>query len=539
MNMGVERHQLDISFGRFLAGCSPESADLLFKAGWAVSQARREGHVCVDIRQVDPAMDPSALREALLATKPVGVAGDYCPLIIHGEYLYLHRYFKFETIVVDFIENRSAVIEQPVGAADLVGRLFPHSEDEPDQQRQAALSSLVHSFLVISGGPGTGKTTTVAKILALHFGLNADLRVMLAAPTGKASARLEESLADAIVHLDVPQDIKDKMGLPVQTVHRLLGFSRSGFSYNADNPLAVDLLLVDEASMVDLPLMADLMLALPETCQLILLGDQYQLASVQPGAVLGEICSGQQDTIDELPSIVTLEKSFRFRQDSGIRLLADFVKEGDAESALQVLQDEKYSDVALLDYNIDELLFVIQAGYKGGNPEEILAGFSKLGVLCCHRSGLFGVEDINARVIKSLNQTDKHYFHGLPLMILANDHEQKLYNGDTCVVVEEDSRFYACFKTSEGLRKILVRKLPAHVPAYGITVHKSQGSEYTDVAFLLPEGASKVLGRELVYTAITRARKKVVIYGTPEQFSDAVVRKVVRISGLGQRCLSR
>jgi exodeoxyribonuclease V alpha subunit len=387
---------------------------------------------------------------------------------------------------------------------------------------------------VISGGPGTGKTTTVAKVLALHIGLNPDVRIMLAAPTGKAATRLEESLAETLGELEIMEAYG---ALSVQTIHRLLGFSASGFRYNARNLLPADLVLVDEASMVDLPLMADLMKALPPDCHLILLGDAYQLSSVQPGAVLAEIYAGEEESAGGGPvrGIVTLRKSFRFKEDSGIRLLADCIKRGDGRAGLRLLEDENYADVSLIPHDVSTIITSSCQAYAGATPEAVLTGFYKLGVLCCHRSGDFGVEDINTQVMHHLGYKLHQYFHGLPLMILANDHNLRLYNGDTCVVMEEDGRFYACLQNKDGMRMIPVRKLPSHAPAYGITVHKSQGSEYNEVAFLFPPGASQVLGRELVYTAITRARKSVVIYGTAQQFVDAVAHRVVRVSGLSKR----
>ncbi len=531
--MIAEPNQLDRSFGRFLAAHSDASGDLLFKAGCTVSQARRGGHICVPLHEVEPSMDVAGLKEMLLATPLVGGAGEYCPLIIQHDLLYLQRYFKYETVVADYI-NRAMATRSPLEAFALLDTLFPRRLDEVDDQRRAAESSLCHPFSVISGGPGTGKTTTVAKVLALHLTRNPELRVMLCAPTGKAATRLEESLRWVCAGLAVPQDVREKIVQPVKTIHRLLGFGRAGFRYTVDNLLPADLVLVDEASMVDLPLMASLMAALPPDCRLILLGDAYQLSSVQPGAVLAEICAGGK-VDNEPPVIVTLGKSFRFQEESGIRLLADAVKQGDGRAALAILQDERYGDVRLVPQDLSALVPEVCQGYSGPTPEEMLAGFAKVGVLCCHRSGDYGVEDVNAKAMALLGYQPHRYYHGLPLMILANDHNLGVYNGDTCVVVEENGRFYACLQTVTGLRLILVRKLPLHGPAYGITVHKSQGSEYDDVAFLLPPGVSRVLGRELVYTAVTRARKKVTIYGEPGQLVDAVARKVVRVSGLARR----
>ncbi|MDA3970905.1 MAG: exodeoxyribonuclease V subunit alpha [Desulfobulbaceae bacterium] len=552
-----DQNQLDLSFGRFLADLGG-SSDLLFRAGQAVSKARREGNVCVALDQIAVGMDLQDLQNALLATGLVGEAGDYCPLILHQEYLYLQRYFRYETLVADRIRADALVMttladsEVPV----LLDQLFPQPDDgELDQQKLAALSALCHSFSVISGGPGTGKTTTVAKILALHLALDGDCQIMLGAPTGKAATRLQESLTQTIDSLDVDPHIKEKITLPVMTIHRLLGFGRSGFRYDREHPLKADVVLIDEASMVDLPLMAALIQALPQTCKLILLGDQYQLASVQPGAVLGEICSGGDGFTDDFRaigqnagvavpdvknnnslanSIVTLHRSYRFHRDSGIRLLSDFVKEGDGHSALDVLCDPSYPDVVLQQPQIVNLVADISAAYHS-EQTDLLAGFSRLGVLCCHRSGVLGVEAVNQQVAAHIHQAGQPYYHGLPLMVIANDHALGLYNGDTCVVVERQGRFYGCFQVGGALRYVLVRQLPPHTQAYAITVHKSQGSEYDKVAFLLPQGGSLVLGRELVYTALTRARHMVTVYGEPGQFVEAVAKKVVRVSGLAGR----
>ena len=549
MSLNFDHNQLDISFGRFLSRCSADHSDLLFKAGRAVSQARREGNVCVTWRDIELSLDDVKVQKMLMASAVVGQAGEYCPLILHGDFLYLHRYFKYETVVADYIHALPVQTELPAVVHDLLNQLFPEQGHDVDEQKQAALASLVHSFVVISGGPGTGKTTTVAKILALHVALNPDLRIRLAAPTGKAASRMEDSLATTLADLDLALADKEKVAQPVQTIHRLLGFSPKGFLHNAASLLPADLVLIDEASMVDLSLMADLMQALPSSCRFILLGDQYQLASVQPGAVFGEICAGSKnynvsplslvkghpDSHSLSDCIVTLHKNYRFKKESGIRILGDFVKNGDGKGALQVLLDDQYPDVTLLLPDLSWLVAGIRKIHGGKEPEQVLENFNRLGVLCCHRTGVLGVEDVNRQVIRSYQQSEQGYFHGMPLMILANEYTLNVYNGDICVVVEKNKRLYGFFQTAGSGRMILLRKLPVHVPAYAITVHKSQGSEYTDVVFLLPAGASKVLGRELVYTAITRARKNVTVCGTSEQFLNAVSKKVVRISGLAGR----
>lgn len=566
---GLERY-----FGEFiqrLAGdrSCPELAAVVDQ----LSRARAEGHICINLADVAGDMGVDGLAQMLLATPVVGWAGDKAPLIIDGPYLYLQRYHQAETLVADFIMRRQECCQDQsalLKLSQLLTALFPGSDaDKTDWQQVAAMAALTRKFTVISGGPGTGKTTTVAKILALYQELHRGQGkcIRLAAPTGKAAARLQESIQGAKGALPISEEAREELPSEAVTIHRLLGLAKGRPRYNRHHPLAVDLVVVDEASMVDLPLMAQLMEALPDECALMLLGDHYQLSSVQPGAVLGDICSGGagfsgqfQELARDLgialgevsvrsnplaDCIITLRTSYRFQETSGIRRLSAAVNNGRGEEALAILADESCPDVRLVAYGSqgdslveDELCPAFARNKNVQNADEQLAALASLGVLCAHRRGPNGVERVNELLVKLLAGGEggvKPLYPGLPIMIGANSYELQLYNGDTGVVCEDDGRFYAYFQGVDGLRRILARRLPAYTASYAMTVHKSQGSEFDRVVVILPTQPSPVLGRELLYTALTRARQSVEVWGDREIFLQAVATPVQRVSGLTHR----
>jgi exodeoxyribonuclease V alpha subunit len=557
-----------VAFIQRLAGAG--ACPALLNAVGRLSRARSEGHICVELATGG---DGDELRDELLATPVVGGPGARRPLIVDGPYLYLQRYHQAETLVADFIMARRGTDLQGVSAAALASALacfFPGAGvSGPDWQQVAALAALSRRFTVISGGPGTGKTTTVAKILAIHQELHQGRNriIRLAAPTGKAAARLQQSIQQAKAGL--PGGAAQQEALPHDTVtlHRLLGLSRGRPRYDRHHPLAADLVVVDEASMVDLPLMAQLMDALPPQCGLLLVGDHYQLSSVQPGAVLGDICGqGQGFSAEfqdlarqmavnlgtEVPvrattladGIITLQRSYRFQEDSGIRRLSAAVNRGDADEALAVLADQGYPDVTMVDPGSrgDELVPTVLAPAFAGlararSKEEQLAALGGFGVLCALRRGPTGMERLNEMLVDLLapSRSGPSLYHGLPIMIAVNNYELALYNGDTGVMNDDGGRLTACFPSHEGVRQVLARRLPPYDPAYAMTVHKSQGSEFERVVVVLPGQPSRVLGRELLYTALTRARQAVEVWGTEEVFRQAVSTPVLRVSGLGRR----
>lgn len=573
-DLNYQGNALERSFGQFIQRLAGQgSCSELLTTVNRLSRARAEGHICIDLSGGLGTREAEEIINLLLATPVVGRPGEQVPLIVDGPYLYLQRYHRDETLVADFIKARQAPGPLPFAVSDLgqgLARLFPAGgQGGPDWQQIAAMAALTRNFTVISGGPGTGKTTTVAKILALYLELNRGRGkvIRLAAPTGKAAARLQESIRQVKGRLPLAPEVLAELPEETLTIHRLLGLAKGRPRYDRHHQLAVDLLVVDEASMVDLPLMAQLMAALPRHCALILLGDHYQLSSVQPGAVLGDICSQGQGFSDEFyqlaqqigldlgdgpradnplaDGIITLRTSYRFDDSSGIRRLSEAVNDGHSDEALAILADDRFADVRLVDYgaSCDDLVAnILQPAFAGllAGPghEERLAALGRLGVLCAHRQGPSGKERINELLVKLLagpTATALPLYAGLPVMIAANNYELELYNGDTGVIVEEHERLYACFSDNGGVRQILARRLPPHDPAYAMTIHKSQGSEFDRVVVVLPAQPSRVLGRELLYTALTRARQEVEVWGSPEIFRQAVAVPVQRVSGLGRR----
>jgi exodeoxyribonuclease V alpha subunit len=434
---------------------------------------------------------------------------------------------------------------------------------------------------VISGGPGTGKTYTVAKILALlkEQAGPEKLRIGLAAPTGKASARLQEAIRISRENLDCPDPVKAALGGEASTIHRLLG-TLSGspyFQHNAKNPLPLDVLVVDEASMVDLALLSKLAEAVPSGAHFILLGDKDQLASVEAGAVLGDICDtghvhgfskpfreamkrvtgeniGENRAGSEPPGpadcIVELKKSYRFGRKSGIGAVSRAVNEGDSVQALDLLRrgdtrDIEWRELPRPDRLAHALKDRIIAGFTGylraDDPRETFDLFSRFRILCALRDGPYGVHSLNLlaeQILKGqgLIKKDDRWYHGRPILITRNDYNLNLFNGDIGIILEDPDAHEgprAFFQAADGtLRNFPPLRLPEHETVYAMTVHKSQGSEFDQVLFILPDKVVPVLTRELVYTGMTRAKEKSEVWGKEEVFRSAVARRIERASGL-------
>ncbi len=597
----VERGELPplaFHFARFVAGEANMSGDhWAVRAAALVCARNLEGDVCVDLadyggRSVFPdsvndgdwIAPPLETWLALLRQCPcVGMPGDAQPLILDGTRLYLARHWRDECQVARVVTSRLEVLSPPPSLPMLLERLFP-AGGGTDWQKVAAAMAVTRRFAVISGGPGTGKTTTVIKILALLLSLEPESRICLAAPTGKAAARLGESIRKGKELTDGERSLRGKVeesvitAIPEQavTVHRLLGVSRGHFVHARDNPLALDCLVLDEASMVDQTLMARLAEALPEKSRLILLGDRDQLASVDAGSVLGDITGHGREIhysgsliamLDSLgiplpetirihgppmppvaDAIALLRKSWRFDASSGIGRLALAVNGGKVGAALACL-DGAYSDVAWLpqsDSRPDDRVIAWAVSRYGAflgqsRVEEAIERFDGVRVLAALRQGPWGVEELNRRIEVSLQRLGLirggREYHGLPIMITHNDYETGLFNGDTGLVWQTDAgHLEACFRQVDGeIRKFPLRSLPDWVPAWALTVHKSQGSEFDQVLLVLPPEPCPVLTRELIYTGITRARQHCTLAGDREIFASAVRTPVRRASGLGKR----
>lgn len=559
-----------------------------------LSHATGEGNVCIALQdiadqclQAEGSEEPlirvpglTVLLKVLQESPVVGRPGDRAPLVLEDGRLYLGRYWWYEQQVAEALLQRAASdIDKPrpeVGEA--FRQLFPVAGTGGcDWQAVAAALALHRKLVVISGGPGTGKTHTVTAILALLLGQagTAPLRIRLAAPTGKAAARLTESIRQARGGLAIDEALRDHIPDEAMTLHRLIGI-RPGSApvHHAGNLLPVDVMVVDEASMIDLPMMAKLLSALPAQARLILLGDKDQLASVEAGSVFADITGDFGDTrcspamMDSLQAfmgtplllvegsdaladtVVLLRQSWRFGKDSGIGGLAARVNAGDAGAGLALL-DSGDPDVVRHHLAAQDLPANLHARtrdwldslFAADDPGTALGILSRFRILCAVRRGPWGVEQVN-RCIEALLRSRGiiagrgDSYRGRPVMITRNDPALGLFNGDVGILwpAGKGGELRAWFMTADGsLRSLSPARLPAHETTWAMTVHKSQGSEFDRVLLVLPEQDSPVLTRELLYTGITRARTAVELWVSEQAFQRCVARQVRRVSGLQQK----
>jgi exodeoxyribonuclease V alpha subunit len=593
----AEISSLDRHFARFIAAFAAGD-EQVFVAAALVSMATRNGHSCLELPdwaenpafsafgQTWSAPELSRWRLALAGCAGVGSGLGNTPLVLEDDRLYLRRYWGYEEEVARGFLRRARAACLPVDdrllAAGLA-RSFPGvSGGDSDGQRLAVLVALLRPLVVITGGPGTGKTTTVAMILNLLVeqwqARRGVPRVALAAPTGKAARRLQESISKVKEWRLFQARLEGGGGEQVMTVHRLLGGGGGSPSrYDEKNPLPYDLVVVDEASMVDLPMMAKLFRALSAETRLILLGDRHQLASVEPGSVLGDLCHplalsnfteefsarlasfgvtpaperpGKEFGLED--SLVELRHSHRFARASGIARLGAAVKAGDAAGAWEVLADPAAPDVvwrevaspAAFEQALSGLIAEGFAGLPETDPGQALAASEHFRLLCALRQGPFGAEQVNARVERFLAGggypvAAGQNYPGRPVMVLRNDYDQLLYNGDVGIMLpdpEQAGELKAYFPDpGGGFRKFSPARLPPHQTVYAMTVHKSQGSEFERILLVLPERHAPVVSRELLFTAITRARTRVEIWGRRQVFEQAVLTSGERHSGLRQK----
>ena len=533
-----------------------------------LSEAIAEGHVCLNLQQLPTFCQPlkpvlpesvDDWMEILSLAKTVGQPGDYTPLILTEQgLLYLYRYYRDEQDVASLIQQRL----QPVNDIDLeqlnedLGRWTSVIEG-PDWQKIAVAVALNREFAVISGGPGTGKTTIVLSMLNSLQQQSPELHIGLAAPTGKAAARLQQS-------------ISTQHAYEVKTLHRLLGITEHNDQgrYHTERPLPLDVLIIDEASMIDISLMAKLMRALSPSARLILLGDSQQLASVESGAVLANLSEGKQGQFTaefseqfpelEIPvtetsapstllnSFVRLQHSYRFDKDSTIGQLAKQVNDGDVLASLALLNPAA-SDIW---YDTDEkqqqsrflkgYQAFIDAVESKQTPQTVVEAFDSFRILAALKQGPQSVLSVNRLLMRLLAQrgwrTSLPFYAGRPIMITQNDYRQRLFNGDTGIILYDDSgQLRACFCFDEEVRWVPINRLPAHETAFAMTVHKSQGSEFDSVSILLPDEISPILNRELLYTAITRAKQQVFILSKEGTLRHTIQTRHQRESGLNKQ----
>jgi exodeoxyribonuclease V alpha subunit len=551
------------------------------------SRASREGHVCLDVRQIAGrrlgvdsagfalvAPDAAEWERRLRACAAVGQPGESCPLILDpAGRLYLARHWHDEQRLADRLRERACSTPLALSMATLEGHLnalFPRVAGETDWQRVAAAVAALRQLCVVSGGPGTGKTSTVAGILALLLRLDpgAPPRIALAAPTGKAASRLEQAVAASLEGMLTEPAQRAARPTRAHTIHRLLGSrsAASGFRHHAGNPLAVDVLVVDEASMVDLALMTRLLDALPRHARLILLGDRDQLASVQAGAVLGDICAGARGFSASFASqlealagplehadigpasmlsdcVVLLRRSYRFAAAGGLGTLAAAVRDGQAKTALAAL--DAGGEVGWGRGGVMELAAGFHhfrdAVWARMPTNEVLQRFDRYRVLAALRGGPRGVVALNRGIERALGLArdrppGSDWYRGRPIMIRRNDYALGLYNGDVGVALPDadgggELRVYFV-QPGGSLRSLSPLRLPEHETVYATTAHKSQGTEFESVAVVLPEQFGAALTRELLYTAVTRARTRVGVWASRSVLAATIAQPTRRNSGL-------
>ncbi|EPI2805145.1 exodeoxyribonuclease V subunit alpha [Vibrio vulnificus] len=676
---------LDYQFARFIGEQSQHSGLALLAA--AVSAELGKGHICLSLfdelgqvcelaskiglfgeaaTELNAQLQPIDWRALLQTSRLVGTQGEAVPLMFDGERVYLHRYWHYEIVLAQKLNQLSRGIEltsaSTAALAGLLDRLFareyrflfdaialekrpPLNQVQRQQlvcdfldvvdeasldwaaidlvvsgvskvsdlalldtlvpqsvcinwQKVAAAVALTRRFAVISGGPGTGKTTTVTKLLAAlieQAGAQTPT-IRLVAPTGKAAARLTESIGKAVQSLAVDPQLKAAIPTESSTLHRLLGAipGSAEFRHHRQNPLHLDVLVIDEASMVDLSMMYKVIDALPKHARLILLGDKDQLASVEAGAVLGDICtfsaSGysaeQVATLAKLTgyqalpksasrlapvadSLCMLQKSYRFDARSGIGQLAKAINAGSV-AALESVWQREFSDIARhpLDANhynqmlqtlvseysqylgrLSPQTLDLETGLRESSAAKAKAGldlFNRCRLLCAVREGNFGVSGLNSRIEKALaarnliKVKDEVWYHGRPVMVTRNDYALGLYNGDIGLCMwdesDEEPRLKVYFELADGsMKAVLPSRVPEHETAYAMTIHKSQGSEFDFTLMILPADFSPILTRELIYTGITRAKKRLVLYADLQVLKRGMKIKTQRASGLPHR----
>lgn len=532
---------LDRHFADFLTARSDLDAGdaAIFKRVVAgLSAAMAAGHVCLPLSHQEI--------EVLGRSTMVSAEGS-TPLIVESGRLYLHRFFMYERRLADRLLALSGRRYDVENLPELLDSCFGAETDEINWQRRAAEVALQRALCIVTGGPGTGKTSTVARIIALLLrAYGPGLRIALAAPTGKAAMRLRESIAWGMNDLDLPADLAAAMPAKASTLHRLLGVRPDSpqFRHNADNPLPFDVVVVDEASMIDLAMMSKLVAALPAGARLILLGDRDQLASVESGAVLADCSRALTD------NTVELQKTFRF--DSGIKKLADLVNRQKADEAWRLLESAEFANVRLrrgdaLQHAVDQYFKYVQAvaeAVEESQYPQLFQLFNRFRVLCAVRQGPRGVTAVNQAIERGLRERgcpispEESWYPGRPVLITQNDYSLDLFNGDIGICLPDSShpgRNTIWFERPDGsLRSILPYRLPRCETVYAMTIHKSQGSEFDEVMIVLPEKDNLVLSRELIYTAITRARTEVGIQVEEQIIQTALGRSIEREGGLAE-----
>ncbi len=490
----------------------------------------------------------------LQQSQVVGVAGEEKPLLLDKSHqrLYLFRYWQYEQqlmqSIIKMIKMHPFDIDEVLLEIGLK-RLFKDGETDK-APIQAVKTALKNQFCIITGGPGTGKTTTVTKILALLLEQNIQLKIALTAPTGKAAARLKESVLSGKERIKehISSRIYEQLKEKTHTIHRLLGSRKNSiyFKHNETNPLDIDCLVVDEASMVDLALMSKLVSALPKHTRLILLGDRNQLSSVEAGAVFGDLCSENADQLKN--NIVHLTKSHRFNAEEGIGKISHLVLDEKGTSSYETLISGNSNQISwkelpdalsLKQFIQQNIIQEIKEYLLFQTIDDAFKKFKSFIILTALKRRIFGSDNINRLIEELLVESgsippDNEWYHGKPILITRNDYSMMLFNGDLgiCHMDHDDNKVRVYFESDNGYRKISPSRLPNYESVYAMTIHKSQGSEFEKVLLVLPDKDTEILSKELIYTGITRTKRELEIWGKKDVFIKAVQRSVKRSSGL-------
>ncbi|WP_045738319.1 exodeoxyribonuclease V subunit alpha [Xanthomonas sp. MUS 060] len=606
---------LDLAFAQSLQRLEPTTAPAVLAAAALASLAVASGHAGLDPAHASALLDhhdgtapplPTAedWMRALAASRWVAqpmaedAAAADCPLVLERGLLYLRRYREYERRLALGLRRLAAQSPPPgdlAALAPLFAQLFPETSAQAngndasaDRQAQAAALALRRALLLVTGGPGTGKTTTIARLLLLRIAQSHSMglavpRIALAAPTGRAAERMAESLRNAVARVcadGIDPALADALPASARTLHRLLGVIPESprFRHNADNPLPFEVIVVDEASMVDLPLMCKLVEAVADGTQLILLGDADQLPSVEAGDVLAAIlqAAGPGDALQPADAHalqpllghnpvavqhgglvghrVHLRRGYRQAQDFTLAPLAEAVRTGDADTTMHLLREGALAGVHFHDSlddpliaGGDALLAHWRALGEADDPAEALRAAARLRLLTAVRAGPQGTHALNARIEQRLADTSaghrriataSPWFHGRLLLIVENSYRHGLFNGDVGICLHDaQGTLVAWFDgTGDGqVRGFHPAALPAHESAFAMTVHKAQGSEFDTVWLQLPSRDARVLSRELVYTGLTRARRALHIAASEPLLRTALARHAARISGLAWR----
>jgi exodeoxyribonuclease V alpha subunit len=565
---------------------------------YLLSRRLSEGHICLPLLEISeeekekvneiyktklPAIE-ELKSEALIQFSEVKQ-----PFIVHNHKMYFQRYFAYETLILEkikeFISTEKKVYAERVsllkGQKDLIEKISKKSEDAPgktDWQMVAVINTVLNNFSIITGGPGTGKTTTVAKILSILFSADPKLKVSLAAPTGKAAARMADSLKNAD---SGNQLLKENLSnLVPTTIHRLLKTIRGShyFKHNRENPLDFDVIIIDESSMIDTALFAKLLDAISPETRLILLGDKDQLASVEAGSLFGDLCNalsstnqfsqeriqlinslmpekslplpGENSDKDQHPlfqHIIELKESHRFKDEEGIGKFSKAIIENNVPVLNSFFENNSDKQVQVQSEHDENLFHEFISGYASFIREtDIVSALKKLNqlrVLCALKEGEHGLYNINRKIESYLQQKrliriTGEFYENRPVMVTGNNYELELFNGDVGIIRKnEDGVAMAWFENGDGtLKSVLPTFISKLETVFAMTIHKSQGSEFNKVMVMLPDNEDiAILTRELLYTAVTRAKEKVIVMGKKEVILNAAKRQVNRTSGICER----